>query len=226
MCPVLPHLRGRRGVEFHVHRAHVRRTASSRSRSACDDRPLDAARSARARRCVPPGRGCQPLSVSCDGHAGRSAAASLGRYSTRIGISRMMIHAPSCAFVTATTTSTMPVTTAPKPLMAALVRQPGVRSFHQCTTMPGLRERERDEHADHVERDQRVRVAAEDDEQQRGAAAEAEDPVREREPVALVHELPRQDSDRARGSKRAAGSPRRRCSPPARGSASSRPARA
>ena len=40
-----------------------------------------------------------------------------------------MIQAPSCAFVTATTISTTPVTSAPTPLMAALVRQPGPRSL-------------------------------------------------------------------------------------------------
>ena len=48
----------------------------------------------------------------------------------------MMIHAPSCALVTATTISTMPVTSAPVPLMAALVFHPGPRSCRQCTTMP------------------------------------------------------------------------------------------
>ena len=47
-----------------------------------------------------------------------------------------MIHAPSCAFVTATTTSTMPVTTAPKPLIEALVLQPGPRNRRQCATIP------------------------------------------------------------------------------------------
>jgi len=55
---------------------------------------------------------------------------------TWIGISRMMIQAPSCTFVYATTSSTMPVTIAPTPLIVALLRQPGVRSARQRTTIP------------------------------------------------------------------------------------------
>ena len=47
-----------------------------------------------------------------------------------------MIHAPSCAFVAATTRSTMPVTSAPTPFTSALVAQPGPRRRHQWTTMP------------------------------------------------------------------------------------------
>ena len=73
----------------------------------------------------------------------------------------MMIHAPSAAFVVATMTRTIAVTMAPNPLMAALVRQPGSRILRQWIDHPELRERERHEDADHVERDQRVRVAAE-----------------------------------------------------------------
>ena len=44
---------------------------------------------------------------------------------TSVGIITRMIQAPSAAFVVATMISTIPVTSAPKPLMAALVRQPG-----------------------------------------------------------------------------------------------------
>ena len=48
----------------------------------------------------------------------------------------MMIHAPSCAFVAATTINTTPVTIAPTRLMAALDRQPGVRKRRHHTTIP------------------------------------------------------------------------------------------
>ena len=53
-----------------------------------------------------------------------------------MGIITSTIHAPSNALVVATMISTIPVTTAPKPLMAALVRQPGVLNFRQWMTIP------------------------------------------------------------------------------------------
>ncbi len=52
------------------------------------------------------------------------------------GISSSTIHAPSSVFVTATMTSTTPVTRAPKPLMKALVLHPGVFTCRQWITMP------------------------------------------------------------------------------------------
>ena len=52
-----------------------------------------------------------------------------------------------------------------------------------------LRQRERGEHADGVERDQRVGEAAERDDQQRGGAGEHEHAVREHQPVAPVGQL-------------------------------------
>ena len=94
--------------------------------------------------------------------------------------------------MTATITSTMPVTTAPKPLMKALVFQPGSFVLPPVDDHAGLRQRERDEDADHVERQQQLRVAAEPDDQDRREDRQDEDAVREGEPVALVHELPRQ----------------------------------
>ena len=56
---------------------------------------------------------------------------------------------------------------------------------------PRLRQRERDEDADHVQRDERMRVAAEGDQEDAGEGAQADDSVRKRQTVALVHELPR-----------------------------------
>ena len=59
---------------------------------------------------------------------------------------------------------------------------------------PGLRERERREHADHVEVDQRVDVRAKREHEARRGAGEHENPVRVGEPVAEVDELPRQEA--------------------------------
>ena len=59
---------------------------------------------------------------------------------------------------------------------------------------PALRQRERYEHPDHVERDQGVRVAAEHDEQRAGQHAQDQDAVRKRQPIALIHELARKKS--------------------------------
>ena len=49
---------------------------------------------------------------------------------------RSTIHAPSWNLVTATTTSTVPVTAAPKLLMTIESRQPGLRRRHQRRTRP------------------------------------------------------------------------------------------
>ena len=112
----------------------------------------------------------------------------------------MMIHAPSSAFVIATMhehdggrDGADAVDERARP-PARLAQPPPVKHHAE------LRQRERDEHADHVERDQRVRVAAEDDEQQAAKTAERDDSVREGKPVPLVGELPRQESRRARRS--------------------------
>ena len=52
------------------------------------------------------------------------------------GISNSTIHAPSSVLVTATMIRTTPVTSAPKPLIIALLFQPGSLSFRQWITMP------------------------------------------------------------------------------------------
>ena len=59
---------------------------------------------------------------------------------------------------------------------------------------PGLRERERREDADHVQVDQRVDVRAEGEDQAGRGSGEHEDPVRVREPVAEIDELPRHEA--------------------------------
>jgi hypothetical protein len=77
--------------------------------------------------------------------------------------------------------STIAVTVAPNPLIAAL---------HQSR----LRQRERHEHPDHVERDEGVGVAAEPGEQQPGECAQDQNAIRKCQPIALIHELTRQES--------------------------------
>jgi hypothetical protein len=57
-----------------------------------------------------------------------------------------------------------------------------------------LAERERGEHADGVQRDQRVRDPAERDDERGGRRGEKQDPVGEDEPVTAVAELARQIS--------------------------------
>ena len=69
------------------------------------------------------------------------------------------------ALAVRTTMKTTKVRIAPKPLIASLRRQPGDRSLSQWRTMPALADREGDEHADRVERDQRRHDAAEHDDQ-------------------------------------------------------------
>ena len=72
-------------------------------------------------------------------------------------------------FVAVTTTSTTPVVTAPIRLITIDVRQPFMRVAALATLRepvphhPGLRQRERGEHADHVELDQPVEVGVEGD---------------------------------------------------------------
>ena len=55
---------------------------------------------------------------------------------------------------------------------------------------PGLRQRERGEHADHVELDQPVQVGVERDDQDARERREDDHAVGEDEPVATVRELP------------------------------------
>ena len=108
---------------------------------------------------------------------------------TRIRIA----HAPSMNFVRATITSTMNVATAPgavdqQPDPPAGLAEPQVPLGH-----PGLRQRERGEHADRVERDQPGDVRIERDHQGDRRAGQREDPVGEHEPVPARRELPRQE---------------------------------
>ena len=58
------------------------------------------------------------------------------KVATSVGITSTTIHAPWVNFVAPMTTVTMPVATAPVPLMIARCRQPGRRSRIQWRTMP------------------------------------------------------------------------------------------
>ena len=69
-----------------------------------------------------------------------------------------------------------------------------LRRASQCRIMPGLGDREVDEHADRVQRDERVGLALEDDHERRGDQAQRDDPAREGEPVAAERELAREEA--------------------------------
>jgi len=77
----------------------------------------------------------------------------------------------------------------------------------------GLRPGERHEHADHVQRQKQLSVAAERDDEDRCEDRQDDDAVRERGAIALVHELAGAGSDRARRWRLGAGSPRQRLVP-------------
>ena len=102
-----------------------------------------------------------------------------------------MIQPPVVNFVTSWMIETSPVATAPMPLSHAFHRQPGFLGLAPVHDHPGLREREADEHADGVQRHQRIRVSVEQPDEQQRHEREAHDAVRERQPVAARRELPR-----------------------------------
>ena len=121
----------------------------------------------------------------------RSDVCVARKKSTCTGISSRMIHAPSCDFVMATTIRTIPVT------QRAETVDRGARLPSWPAQAPpvdhhaGLRQREGDEDANHVERYQRVGVAAVTRSAECRRNAQPDDAVREREAVALIHELSR-----------------------------------
>ena len=135
---------------------------------ACGSRPCSAGRSPRAGRRRP--RSCPPSR------------------STRL----------PAKFVVPTMNATTPVVTAPTVLIAMLNFHPGSLSRSQWMHHAALRQREREEHAERVERDERVDAGVEDDEQHDRHHAQHDNPVREREPVAAEEELVRQKRSRAR----------------------------
>ena len=99
---------------------------------------------------------------------GRSSSCSWASYSrrmnsmiaTRIGISSRTSQAPSKNFTLVTTTATIPVATQPNALIARRRRQPGDLLAQPVADHARLADREVDEDADRVERDQGVRLAA------------------------------------------------------------------
>ena len=103
----------------------------------------------------------------------------------------MMSQAPSANFAMAKISVTMPVATAPTPLIAMLRRQPGSRPRHQWRTMPGLRQRDRGEYADRVQRDQCLDPAAERREDDDREHRERHDPCAERQSLAAEREATR-----------------------------------
>ena len=75
----------------------------------------------------------------------------------------MMIQAPSANFAIAKTTATIAGRHGPDAVDRALRRQPGPRSAQPVADHARLRQRERREDADRVQRDQRLHPPAEGD---------------------------------------------------------------
>ncbi len=110
------------------------------------------------------------------------------------------IQAPSANLATPTMIATMPVATAPAPLSAARQRQPRSSCAQPPPVAhhPRLAEREGDEDADRVERDQVRDAAAEDDDQRRREHGEHHDADAEGQAVAAELELARHEAVLAR----------------------------
>ena len=139
---------------------------------------------------------------------------------TRTGISTITSHAPSTNLTLVTTTATTAVATQPTALMVEPVAPARSRVAQPVPDHAGLADREVDEHADRVERDQRVGLAAGDDDQRRGEEAEQRrSPSRTR----AGRRGTRTGAGRSRprrGPRRGAGRRRRTCS--RRGTAAAR----
>ena len=110
---------------------------------------------------------------------------------TRIGMRTRTSHAPAWNLTAVTTIATAPVRIAPNALIDRRRRQPGATLPQPVADHAGLADREVDEHADRVQRDEQVGDGPEADDQQGGDAAEDEDPVGVGEPVAAKGELAR-----------------------------------
>ena len=93
---------------------------------------------------------------------------------------------------TSTTSSVMPVATAPMPLMSMRCVEPAAAFALPVHHHAGLREREGEERADSEERNQPVGDAAEDDQQQCGEADQRVDAVRVEQAAAAHQEDVRQ----------------------------------
>ena len=132
-----------------------------------------------------------------DVRAGRAAPSLRARYSrwmnsmttTRIGTMMMTIQAPSPNFAMAKTTATMPVATAPQavddrapPPAPGPARQP-------VADHARLGQGERGEHADRVQRDQRLDRPPEGDDDDDRDEGQGDDPGVEREALAAKGEL-------------------------------------
>ena len=108
-------------------------------------------------------------------------------------MSRTTSHAPSANFVTAITTPTMPVATAPRPLMTAERCQPGSRTLRQWHHHARLRQGEAGEDPHRVQRDQLIDAPVEDHQQHDRQERQRDDAGGEGEPVAAELEHPRQE---------------------------------
>ncbi len=111
---------------------------------------------------------------------------------TMIGMTTSGTQAPLVNFVVATINSTMSVATDPDRVDHHVALVAALAFLLVVFDHARLRQREREEHADGVQRDERVGLAAEGDDQRAGGGGEHDDAVGEHEPVAPVGELSRQ----------------------------------
>ena len=106
-----------------------------------------------------------------------------------IGTSRMITQAPSMNLNRMKMISTTNERNAPKPLTKIPFAPAGFLVREVVLGHPRLRERERREHADRVERDQALDLRAGRDDEDHRSAGQEEDPVREHQPVPALGQL-------------------------------------
>ncbi len=132
--------------------------------------------------------------------SGRTASSALERpywrlmnsiIATRSGTRITTRYAPSRNFSNTTIPRTTAVRTPPKAFTASRHCQPDSRTSRQWLDHAGLAEGEAQEHADRVERDERVGVATERPQQPEGDGGQQDDAPRERESIATERELAR-----------------------------------
>ena len=129
------------------------------------------------------------------------------------GMSRITSHAPCVNLVVAMTSATMPVVTAPAPFSTARIGQRGPCSRNQKRTIPSWESVKRDEDADGIERDQRVRLGVEDHEQKGAQDRQDDDAVGEGRVGPPARELARHEPVASHERRQPGKSRRSWCSP-------------
>ena len=135
------------------------------------------------------GRGHHALHRELERRPRRSAVGSVTNRAIMHGSRTTTIQAPWVNFVSPMITATTPVASGARPVEQGAERPAGSPVPEPVAHHAGLREREGDEHAQRVERDQRVRVPLEEHQEPDRQERQDDDAVREGEPVPAVREL-------------------------------------